>query len=106
MSDLEDTLAAQLTLLGIPFEREVRLIPGRRWRWDFVVHGATGGYAVECQGGLWTHGAHTTGVGVTRDIDKANALVTQTPYRCLYVTAPMIESGVAAQMIERLVGRG
>jgi hypothetical protein len=33
----EETLALHLRAHGIPFEREVCLVSGRKWRWDFVV---------------------------------------------------------------------
>jgi hypothetical protein len=33
----EETLSLHLREHGIPFEREVCLVSGRKWRWDFVV---------------------------------------------------------------------
>jgi hypothetical protein len=109
MSQLEDRLAFQCRAVGLPApEREVRLIPGRRFRWDFVwrqlVAGPWGseGLAVEVQGGTWsrTRGAHSRGAGQSRDAEKL-ALATLAGWRCLTVTADQIRSGVAVGWIER-----
>lgn len=101
MSELEDTLAWQLTMAGIPFEREARFC-SRRWRWDFALPGKI---AVEVQGGLWRGGAHNRGRGVHRDIEKHNRAV-ELGWLVLYVTAEMIDSGEALALIERvLAGR-
>lgn len=50
---------------------EYRIIPDRRWRWDFCWPDQR--LAVELQGGIWQYGAHTRPRGVQRDIEKARA---------------------------------
>lgn len=97
MSDLEDTLAFQLTALGIPFEREFRIY-SVRYRWDFKV----GDYLIEVQGMIWHKGGHNTGKGLIRDYKKAN-MAALCRYRTLFFTADDVNSGEAAQTIETAV---
>jgi len=100
MSDLEATLAYQLTAVGIPFEREVKAIPGRKFSWDFKVDDLL----IEIQGGIWmTKGAHNTGVAIIRDCEKMNLAVLH-GYRLLSFTADMVTSGEALAMIEKAIG--
>ena len=100
MSELEEMLAGQLTALRIPFTREVRLVDGRQYKWDFLV----GDWAIEVQGGIWRYGGHNTGTGITRDARKHNALMLLRSCRDLYVTGEMIESGEALKLIEQALG--
>ena len=65
----EDELAFQLTAAGIPYEREFKAIPGRRFRWDFRLSGTR--ILLEVNGGTWTKGGHSTGIGIQRDYTKA-----------------------------------
>ena len=55
-----------------PLEREVLLIPGRRFRFDFVHKPSR--VAIEIQGGTYSRTAksHGTGVGLDRDYEKNN----------------------------------
>jgi len=92
-------LAQQLRALKIPHAREIRLIDGRRWRWDFLINFTD---AVEVQGDIWRKSGHTTGKGITRDCEKANA-ATEAGYRLLFFTPKMIQSGEAIAIIERLL---
>lgn len=66
---------------------EYRFHPTRRWRMDFAwpAHQV----AVELQGGLWTHGAHTRPAGVQRDMEKHNA-ATLAGWRLLYFSTDML----------------
>ena len=86
----EETLALHLRAHNIPFDREVMLVPGRKWRWDFVVKDL----AIEIQGGTWTHGGHSRGLGQIRDFQKQNASV-KAGYRPLAFTTDMVTSGEA-----------
>lgn len=100
-SDAEQALAWQLTAAGLLFTEEARLVPGRQWRWDFAFHEAR--LAVEVQGGIWSHGAHSRPWGVMRDLEKHNALVLA-GWRDLFVTPQMVEDGTALELIERALG--
>jgi very-short-patch-repair endonuclease len=67
---LVDAMEAHLTNLGIPFMREFRFHPKRRWRFDFYVPDHN--FAIEIEGGVWTKGRHTRGTGYIVDCDKYN----------------------------------
>ncbi len=90
----EELLAQHLRCYKIDHQREVALIPGRRWRWDFVVKDL----AKEVQGQVWQKGGHTSGYGVTRDAQKLNAAVLA-GYRPLIFTTQMVQSGEAIDTI-------
>lgn len=62
--------ASQLAQAGIPFEREVTVIPGRKFRHDFRIKGTK--ILVEIHGQIWKIGGHTSGIGLIRDCDKLN----------------------------------
>jgi very-short-patch-repair endonuclease len=116
-SPAETLLAVQLEQAGIPFEREYRFHPERKWRADFKV---VGGWMVqnshgeivqleddacliEVDGGSWLpKGRHTTGSGFEKDAEKLNAAA-ELGYRVLRYTPRMIESGEALEQIRRIL---
>jgi hypothetical protein len=98
MSALEEMLAFQMRALNLPDPvREHRFHKTRRWRWDFSWPHKK--IAVEVQGGVWAKGGHTTGVGITRDLEKKDAAMADgwIIYEC---GADLIKSGKAVQTIE------
>lgn len=96
-SKLEAELLRQIGLCDLPApDREVRLIPGRKFPWDFVWRAQR--LCVEVQGGTWTQGAHSRGAGQSRDAEK-QALATLAGWRCLTVTGDQIRSGAAVGWI-------
>lgn len=72
---------------------EVRVIPERRWRFDFA-HMPTR-IAFEVEGGVWTGGRHTRGSGYSKDCEKYNeaAMAGWTVFRITgaMITTPNIE---------------
>ena len=66
-SQWEELLAVQLTALQIEFKREQTLIPGRRFRFDFLVGQSL---IAEVEGGTWRGGRHTTGAGFQKDCEN------------------------------------
>jgi very-short-patch-repair endonuclease len=98
MSELEETLAMQMRVAGLPEpEREAMLIPGRRFRCDFAWPEHR--LVAECEGGIWSKGRHVTGGGYERDCRKYNRL-TLLGWRVLRFTRSMIDDGEAVRMIE------
>lgn len=98
-SKLEAQLAYQLKATGIPFVCEFRAIPGRRFRWDFLVDP---GILIEVQGGIYLgQSGHTSGKGVERDAEKIN-LATLAGYRTLQLTASTIRDGRGLAWIQTL----
>lgn len=95
----EEALAAHLNALKIPFEREVCLIPGRKWRYDFVIYNVL---IVEVHGAIWKQGAHARGGGLERDYAKINAAAFA-GYIPLQYSTQMVIDGTAIAEIENYV---
>lgn len=68
-SRAELTLEAQLDIARIPYDREYRFHPERRWRFDFAWPSMK--MAVEIEGGSFT-GGHKRGKAYESDCDKHN----------------------------------
>ena len=100
----EEALALHLRADGIEYQREVKLIQGRKWSWDFVVSKPyVAGFAIEVQGGTWSKGGHSTGSGIARDCEKANAAAVL-GYRTLFFTTSMVMDGTAIATIRQALG--
>lgn len=119
MSKLEDSLEFQLRALKVtPHQKEYRFAAiacggtgkGVRqrlkssglkdWRFDFAWPERN--FAVEVEGGAFTNGRHTRGVGFTEDLRKYHFAVSLnwTVYRC---GSELVKSGEAAQLIKTLL---
>ncbi len=95
----EETFALHLRATGLDLgvEREYVFHPTRKWRFDFAWPEKK--IAVEIEGGVWMpRGAHTGGVGVTRDIEKNNAAV-ELGWRLFRFVPAMVKSGEAIDRI-------
>ncbi len=57
--------------LGYEPVREYRFHPVRKWRFDYAIPALK--IAVECDGGVWTHGRHVRPTGYIKDMEKFNA---------------------------------
>jgi very-short-patch-repair endonuclease len=98
-SELEGELLQKLQWAGITTPiREAKLIPGRQFRVDFYWPAAR--LVVEVDGGTFSGGRHTRGVGYATDCLKLNTL-TLLGYRVLRVTGQHISSGEALAWIEQ-----
>lgn len=95
---LERALADAVHLAGLPRpEREVQLVPGRKFRSDFYWPAAR--LIVEVEGGTYSGGRHVRGAGFAEDAVKYNTL-TLLGYRVIRVTEAHIKSGDALRWIE------
>lgn len=89
---------------GPALEREVRVGPGRKFRFDFV-HRASR-VAVEIEGGTWNQGKHGRGSGIRRDCEKA-CYAAFNGWRVFRLTTDMLRSdpqswlGMIATAIEK-----
>ena len=102
MSKLEEKFAAQLDEAGIRYVREKMLIPGRRFRFDFLF--PRHWLVAEIEGGTWSGGRHTTGVGFHKDCEKYN-LALEHGYRVLRFTSTMVSNRSALDQVARVVRR-
>lgn len=101
LSSGEETLAWHLRLKGIHFEREVQLIEGRKWRYDFVLPAWK--IVIEVHGAIWQQGQHARGAGLERDYAKLNAAALE-GYRTLQFSTGMCESGEAIETVLVAIG--
>jgi very-short-patch-repair endonuclease len=99
MSAIETLFALHVRAAKLPEpQREYRFDPSRRWKFDFAWPNWQ--VAVECEGGIWTHGRHTRGSGFEADCEKYNTATVQ-GWRVLRFTSGIIQSGAAiATLIE------
>ena len=92
-SHLEDELSWQILSDNLPLPNsEQRFHPTRRWRFDF----AWPEYRVACEveGGTWSGGRHTRGLGFQRDCTKYNEAAVM-GWIVIRVTAHHIDNGKA-----------
>jgi very-short-patch-repair endonuclease len=70
--EVDLVLSAHLRELGLgDFARELTFSAERRWRFDYAIERLK--IAIEIEGGLFTGGRHTRGLGFQDDCDKYNA---------------------------------
>lgn len=93
----EEELALHLTAHGIPFEREFRFDPKRKWRADFMLD-LDRRVLVEVEGGTWMRGRHTRGSGFAADCEKSNR-ASELGFCLLRYTPEMIHRGEAIDQI-------
>ena len=103
MSNLEDTLLAQIRMVGLPEPvTQYRAIPKRRFAFDFAW--PDHGLLLEVQGGIWNAGKHGRGWGILKDQEKLN-LATLAGFRVLQVSTNHIQSGQAIQWLRAALER-
>lgn len=99
LSHAEESLAAELRWLKLPTpERQYRFHPTRRWRADFAWPSHK--LLLEVDGGGFVNGAHSRGMGMAKDCEKANEAVLA-GWRMLRVTPAHIRDGQAIEWITR-----
>ena len=126
MSAAETILAVQLEQAGIPFEREYRFAPPRRWRADVWVWSpeldrayearkeagfttppepweSDPGILVEIDGGGYVGGRHSRGLGMEHDCEKASAAAIR-GYRVIRCTPSQVDDGRALAWIQEALG--
>ena len=127
-SNYEEMLAYQLNSSEMPFVREHRFDPDRRFRLDFAmlpiemklgveIHGDLFGRIVECdkchgkvqrvlKDGravfVREGGRHTTGTGLQNDMDKSNC-ATLLGWRVLLFTSFQVKDGSALELIKKMM---
>ena len=98
-SEGEETLALHLRAEKIPFIREYRFCPPRKWRFDFLIGDSL---AVEVDGGIFVQGHHSTGSGIEKDMEKQNT-ATLVGYSLMRFSTGLVKSGDAINFIRAWV---
>lgn len=103
-SDLEQLFAFQVKAAGLPEpEREVCVIPGRKFRFDFAWTEPHHRLLVEVNGGNWVRGRHARPLGLKNDYEKLN-LAMLAGWRVMQFDGTMIKNGEALDMISKALG--
>lgn len=97
----EETLALHLRAHKIDFQREVSLIPGRKWRVDFYIPRLD--LAIEVEGGIWIQGRHNRASSIEADFRKYNALA-MIGVKVLRYSTAQVESGEAIADVRAFLG--
>lgn len=98
-SKLENTMRFHLQAMSLPFVAEHRFCK-RMWRFDFAIPELLIG--IECEGGIFTNGAHTRGKHYESDMEKYNA-ASLLGWRVLRFSGDMIKNGYATTIIGRTI---
>lgn len=102
LSKGEETLAFQLKVEGIRFEREYAFYPGRKWKLDFFLP-LYHKFAIEVEGGVWSNKSrHRTGQGFLDDMEKYNHAAI-CGIIVLRFSTEQVESGEAIQFIKKAI---
>lgn len=96
-------MARDLMAYKIKYDREVMLVPGRKWRVDFYLLPAGKDIAVEVEGVSRGFSRHTTISGYREDCRKYNALASL-GVKVLRFTQDMVVSGEAIDCIRAALG--
>lgn len=105
MENVEDQFYWQIKHEGsgvIPIpKREVKLIPNRKYRFDFVWEKEK--IAVEIEGGIWMRygGAHSRPWGILRDMEKSN-YATRLGYQVYRFSTKDVKTGDAIRFIKNI----
>ena len=95
MNKAETLLRILLTEHGFDFQEQVKLIPGRRFRWDFVA----GPLAIEVQGGTRAQGHHTRGQGYQDDCEKMQLAVLHGYVPVYFTTEDILKTSKALEWL-------
>lgn len=98
----EALLESHLNALNIPFTKEFRFHPDRKWQADFRIDDMP--ILVEVEGGVFSNGRHTRGEGYTKDCEKYSAAAVN-GWFVIRGTTAQIKAGLVIQWIEKLIER-
>ena len=85
-SNLEATFAMALAAVGCDMIREYKFHPTRKWRLDFADQQSKTG--LEIDGGEFSGGSHSRGVGMANDYEKRNS-ATEMGWAIFQITGAM-----------------
>ena len=102
LSPGEEALATQIIQCGLlePV-RQYKFCPTRKWAADFAFPGRM--ILAEVDGGAFSRGRHTRGVGYTADCEKQNA-ATLAGWQVYRFTTEQVMSGYAVDVLRQALG--
>lgn len=92
----EAELMLQLRANHIAYKPEFKFCEHRRWRADFLITGTR--ILIEVEGGVFSGGRHTRGVGYEKDCEKYNWLASNN-WLLLRFSTSQVKSGLALNTI-------
>lgn len=96
-------LECQIKELGIPWEKEFKFHPDRKWRFDFAIESDFHRVAIEIEGAAFTSGRHTRGAGFVGDMEKYNEAAFY-GWKVLRFTPRQVLDGSAIAFIGKVLG--
>lgn len=99
MSELFNKVVKECT--GLEAVSEYKFHPTRKWRFDYCILSEK--IAIEVEGGIFTRGRHTRGVGYKNDLLKYNEAA-RLGYRLIRVTPDLLLTSYTIKLIEDLAG--
>lgn len=99
-SRVDQLMAIQIHEIRGDWDEEFKFCEDRKWRFDFVITGAK--IAIEIEGGAFTQGRHTRGVGFINDMEKYNH-ATLLGWRVLRFTPSQVLDGSAIKFILKVL---
>ena len=98
-SALENLFAMQLDSAGLTgYVREYQAIPGRKFRFDFCFKQER--LLIEINGGTFTKGGHSSGLGLRRDYEKLR-LAQDHGWKVYPFDAQAVRSGEAVEQVRK-----
>ncbi len=102
LSPGECEFALHCDIYKIEYLREVEFCPGRKWKFDFLIHHPDTQIAVEIEGGTaFGKSRHSQGDGFEADARKYNTAALM-GYTVLRFSTAMVKSGEAIDTIREL----
>jgi very-short-patch-repair endonuclease len=99
VKNIDKECLAMKFLIGIEPTPEYRFHPVRKWRIDYAFINQK--LAIEIEGGAFTRGRHTRGVGFINDMEKYNAL-TEAGWHLLRYQPVKIDYQQVKMVLEKL----
>jgi very-short-patch-repair endonuclease len=90
------------TMGGPPLERELKLIPGRRFRFDFTHPESR--VTIELQGSVFQGGRHTRGEGYMSDREKRD-LVEDLGFKVYELTGKCVTNAMLSKIMAKIAHR-
>lgn len=83
--------------ISLLLEKEFRFFPKRRWRFDFAIPEIK--VAIEIEGGVYTNGRHTRGLGYEKDCEKYNTAILE-GWKVFRITSNLCNNSTVQSIVD------